>query len=128
MDARDPQLAHLVERVLAAEAGGESLDIRGGGTKAFYGGAPQGEPLQVGELAGISSYEPTELVATARAGTPLAGIPRAIPCRPDQKMGSSDQGDRHSIGMNQKIEFGEPSRVCRRHSCWEHQWPCKSRT
>ena len=48
--------------------------IVGGGTKDFYGNALQGEPLDVRPLAGISSYEPTELVVTVRAGTPLAEL------------------------------------------------------
>lgn len=70
----DPALLLLIDRVLAAQAGGEKLDIRGGGTKAFYGEAPQGEPLDVTSLKGISSYEPTELVVTARCGTALAEL------------------------------------------------------
>jgi FAD/FMN-containing dehydrogenase len=64
-------LRRLTERVRGAAAGGEQLDIRGGGTKAFYAEAPRGEPLSLAELAGVSSYEPSELVVTARAGTPL---------------------------------------------------------
>ncbi|MCP5883094.1 FAD-binding protein, partial [Klebsiella pneumoniae] len=43
-------------------------------TKHFYGEAAVGDPLEVSALAGISSYEPTELVVTARAGTPLAEL------------------------------------------------------
>lgn len=74
----DTALARLVDRVLTARATGEKLDIRGGGTKAFYGQAPRGEPLDVKPLAGISSHEPTELVVTARAGTPLAELEAAL--------------------------------------------------
>jgi len=64
-------LATLVDRVRAARADKTPLDIRGGGTKAFYGEAPQGELLDVTGLSGISSYEPSELVVTVQAGTPL---------------------------------------------------------
>jgi FAD/FMN-containing dehydrogenase len=67
-------LRRLTERVRAAAAGGEQLDIRGGGTKAFYAEAPRGEPLPLAELRGVSNYEPSELVVTARAGTPLAEL------------------------------------------------------
>ncbi len=74
----DPALARLIDRVRAARADRTTLEIRGGGTKAFYGGTPQGEPLDVRELAGISSYEPTELVVTVRAGTPLAELEAAL--------------------------------------------------
>ena len=69
---KDAALQGLIEQVLAARAAKSKLDIRGGGTKVWYGEAPHGEPLDTRPLAGISSYEPTELVVTARAGTPLA--------------------------------------------------------
>ena len=70
----DAALDALVDRVRAARADRTALAIRGGATKAFYGEAPRGEPLDVRALAGISSYEPSELVVTARAGTPLAEL------------------------------------------------------
>ena len=74
MDPRDPALARLIDQVDRARSQRAPLDIRGGGTKTFYGGPPKGEPLEVKELEGISSYEPTELVVTARAGTALAEL------------------------------------------------------
>jgi glycolate oxidase FAD binding subunit len=52
----------------------QPLRIRGGGSKDFYGGPLVGEPLEVGAYRGIVSYEPSELVLTARAGTPLAEL------------------------------------------------------
>ncbi len=70
----DPALAVLVERVRAAQAANTPLAIAGQGSKAFYGGRVHGEPLDMTALAGISSYEPTELVVTARAGTPIAEL------------------------------------------------------
>ena len=74
----DPALQTLVERVQQARAARGTLCIRGGDTKAFYGEAPRGEPLDMGGLSGISSYEPTELVVTVRAGTPLAELEAAL--------------------------------------------------
>ena len=74
----DAALAELVERVRAAAADGTPLCIAGRGTKAFYGGASVGEPLRTTGLTGISSYEPTELVITARAGTPLVELEAAL--------------------------------------------------
>jgi FAD/FMN-containing dehydrogenase len=74
MDAQDPVLQALMEQVRSATAMGSPLDIRGGGSKSFYGEARQGTPLEVRPLQGISSYEPSELVVTARAGTPLAEL------------------------------------------------------
>jgi len=40
-----PALAALVDRVRQARADKTLLDIRGGDSKAFYGGDRQGEPL-----------------------------------------------------------------------------------
>ncbi len=70
--------ADLQGRVQQAVANRTPLQIVGGGTKAFYGRAPQGEPLSIAGHAGIVSYEPTELVLTARSGTPLAEIEAAL--------------------------------------------------
>ncbi len=50
------------------------LRIAGSGSKAFYGRAPHGDALDATQYRGIVAYEPTELVVTARAGTPLAEI------------------------------------------------------
>lgn len=70
----DPALQLLVDRVNSARAAGAQLCIRGGGSKDFYGEALQGELLDTRVLEGISSYEPTELVVTARCGTSLAEL------------------------------------------------------
>ena len=67
-------LKHITDRILAAAADQTPLRIRGGGTKDFYGQSLQGEVLDIGPLAGITSYEPTELVVTVRAGTPVAEL------------------------------------------------------
>ncbi len=74
----DPQLQAIVDRVQSARAAKTPLNICGGNTKAFYGQPPRGEPLDMRGLAGISSYEPSELVVTARAGTPLAELEAAL--------------------------------------------------
>lgn len=67
-------LEAMVERVRAAAASATPLCIRGGGSKDFYGEPPQGELLDTRPLTGIVSYEPSELVVTVRAGTPLAEL------------------------------------------------------
>jgi glycolate oxidase FAD binding subunit len=69
-------LQQLVDQVQTARAQKQALEIRGGGSKAFYGEplARAAVPLDLRPLAGISSYEPSELVVTARAGTPLAEL------------------------------------------------------
>ncbi len=67
-------IAGLSERVRAAAAAGRPLRLRGGGSKDFYGQALRGELLDTAALAGVVSYEPSELVVTARAATPLAEL------------------------------------------------------
>ena len=74
MQDLDTATRPLADQILAASAEGEPLRIRGGGSKDFYGQAFQGEVLDVRPLAGISSYEPSELVVTVRAGTRLAEL------------------------------------------------------
>jgi len=69
-----PNLAQLIEQVRAAHNAQEPLEIRGGGTKAFYGEAPVGQVLDTRVHAGIVSYEPTELVVTAACGTSLSEL------------------------------------------------------
>jgi len=69
----DP-IVHLADVIREAAARKRALCIRGGGTKDFYGGEPRGDVLDTRPLRGIVSYEPTELVITARAGTPLEEI------------------------------------------------------
>lgn len=67
--------AQFIERLRDAQ---EPLRIRGGGTKDFYGNPSRGELLDVSGHRGILNYEPTELVITARGGTPLAEIEAAL--------------------------------------------------
>ncbi|MBI3576091.1 MAG: glycolate oxidase subunit GlcE [Gammaproteobacteria bacterium] len=68
----------LAEAVKAAAQKHTPLAITGSGSKRFYTGKPDGEPLDVTGHRGIVSYEPTELVVTTRAGTPLAEIEAAL--------------------------------------------------
>ena len=82
MGRMDSLLTTLADRVRAAAADHTPLRIRGGGSKAFlaataHTGAP-GQPLEMQGLRGITSYEPSELVVTARAGTPLAELEAAL--------------------------------------------------
>jgi len=73
-----PVLARLIDQVQTARAAKGTLCIVGGRTKDWYGHAAHGEPLDVKPLAGISSYEPTELVVTVRAGTLLEDLETAL--------------------------------------------------
>ena len=83
MQSLDIAISQVCERVRAAHADGHSLRIRGGGSKNFYTGLAQA-PLSAGAapaqwletraLAGVVSYEPSELVVVVGAGTPLAEL------------------------------------------------------
>ena len=70
----NPELHAIAERIRAATAAGTPLRIRGGGSKDFYGEPVDGDLLDTRALSGITSYEPSELVVTALAGTPLAEL------------------------------------------------------
>jgi glycolate oxidase FAD binding subunit len=78
MSAQDPTLVRLIDQVNGARARAAPLEIRGGGSKLFYGEPAVGEPLDVTCLTGIASYEPTELVVTVRAGTRLGDLEAAL--------------------------------------------------
>jgi len=68
----------LVAQVKKAADQGQALRIVGGDSKAFYGRHGDGTPLQLVNHHGIVSYDPTELVITARAGTSLNEIDSAL--------------------------------------------------
>ena len=71
-------MQNLIEQfrqtILAAGRDKRPLFIAGSGSKSFYGRGTQGDTLDATAYNGIVSYEPTELVLTARAGTPLTEI------------------------------------------------------
>jgi len=67
--------AALLAQVEAARAARTPLTIRGGDSKAFLGrAADTGTVIDTRGHRGIVHYDPTELVVTARAGTPLADV------------------------------------------------------
>lgn len=71
-------IQQLSETIRKAAAEQTLLRIRGSGSKDFYGLALIGEVLDTRALTGIVDYEPTELVMTARAGTPLREVEQAL--------------------------------------------------
>jgi glycolate oxidase FAD binding subunit len=64
-------MLEIAEHIRAAQG---PLRIRAGGTRDWYGESLMGEVLDVSAHSGIVSYEPGELVLTAKCGTPLAEI------------------------------------------------------
>jgi len=67
-------IAQFSDAIRAAAGQHQSLCLRGSGSKDFYGGRLSGAALDARPYCGIASYEPKELVLTARAGTTLAEI------------------------------------------------------
>ncbi|MCU0937315.1 MAG: glycolate oxidase subunit GlcE [Gammaproteobacteria bacterium] len=68
----------LREAVARACAEQTPLRVRGGDSKAFYGRRTAGQTLDLADHRGIVAYEPSELVLTARAGTPLSEVEAAL--------------------------------------------------
>jgi glycolate oxidase FAD binding subunit len=71
-------IERFAEVVRAASGRQAPLRLRGGGTKDFYGQALEGEVLDTRGHSGVVSYEPSELVITARCGTRLSEVEAAM--------------------------------------------------
>lgn len=77
IEAKDPQI--MAEVIAAAAADGRRLGLQGGGSKIGLGQPMTvDDQLDLSGWRGITSYEPEELVLSARAGTPLADIEVAL--------------------------------------------------
>lgn len=101
------QAALLLEQVRSARDTGRPLHIVGGRSKDFLGRACEGIPLDTRGHCGIVSYDPAELVITARAGTPLADLEAALdaagqilPCEPPDFTGRATVGGMVATGLS----------------------------
>ena len=81
--------ATLLEQVHRALENATPLRIQGSNSKAFLGRIVAGEVLDTRSHRGVVAYDPTELVITARCGTPLSeltyildGSQQMLPCEP----------------------------------------------
>lgn len=74
MTADNDASESLATQVRDAFAAGSALRIVGSDSKFRLGRPVAGAPLDVTAHRGIVAYEPSELVVTARAGTPLAEV------------------------------------------------------
>ena len=70
--------AEFIERIKSASAHKTPLRIQGGASKHWYGQSPTGELLDTRSYAGIIDYDPTELVISARCGTPLSELQKTL--------------------------------------------------
>src|SRR5260370_40714770 len=79
-DAKDAEAA-----VQWALAEGKALELVGQGSKRAIGRPAQTDlTLDLSGLAGVTLYEPEELVLSARAGTPLAEIEALVAAKGQQ--------------------------------------------
>ena len=106
-----------MERVRQAAAQGGLLCVRGGASKDFHGQMLQGEWLDTAGLSGVVSYEPSELVVTVQAGTPLceleallAASGQCLPFEPPHFV-SADGVDRATCGGMVAAGLSGPARA-----------------
>jgi glycolate oxidase FAD binding subunit len=71
-------LDELAQRIREAAQNKAPLRIRGAGSKDFYAQSLSGDLFDVSGYRGIIDYEPSELVISARAGTPIAEIEKTL--------------------------------------------------
>jgi glycolate oxidase FAD binding subunit len=96
----------LIEQVRCAYVSGSPVRIRGGNSKSFLGRPVQGEELDTRSHRGIVSYDPTELVITVRAGTPLVLLSETLreagqmlPCEPPEFQDRATVGGAVASGL-----------------------------
>jgi glycolate oxidase FAD binding subunit len=102
----------LSDRLRAAAVARTLLELRGSGSKGFYGRAVRGEILSLQEHRGILHYDPRELVLTARSGTPLAEIETAL-CEAGQHLAFDPPhfGPHATLGGTIACGLGGPARA-----------------
>ncbi len=75
----EQQAKQIAGQVRSAMAAGQTLAIQGAGSKSFYGHAISTDSsLALQPYRGIISYEPSELVITVAAGTPISEVESAL--------------------------------------------------
>jgi glycolate oxidase FAD binding subunit len=99
--------ARLIAQVQRAIAQHKPLRIRGSDSKRFLGRDVHGEELDTRSHRGIVAYDPTELVITARAGTPLSELNavlddanQMLPCEPPLFDGAGTIGGAVASGLS----------------------------
>jgi glycolate oxidase FAD binding subunit len=97
----------VIAKIQDAVSRGVPLRIRGGGSKDFYGEPAHGEELSTLGLSGITSYEPSELVVTVKAGTPLSKLEsvlaergQCLPFEPPHFAGNATVGGMVAGGLS----------------------------
>lgn len=99
--------ASLLEQVNQALQNATPLRIQGSNSKAFLGRNVAGKVLDTRSHRGIVSYDPTELVITARCGTPLTELAEVLdaaqqmlPCEPPSFADGATVGGMIASGLS----------------------------
>jgi len=105
IDSNDDS-ASLLEQVRQAIADHTPLRICGAGSKNHLGRPVSGRDIDTRSHRGIVAYEPSELVVTVRAGTPLSVLNAALedagqmlPCEPPTFDGTATVGGMVATGL-----------------------------
>lgn len=103
--------ADLQAQVNEALAANTPLNIVGGNTKRWYGTPSNHPTLSLAEHQGIVNYEPTELVITARSGTPLKYIEATLAASGQQLPFEPPHfGESATLGGTIACNFSGPAR------------------
>lgn len=102
----------LLQQVQQAVATGTTVRIVGSDSKAFYGGDCQAAtPISMFDHCGVIDYEPSELVLSARSGTPLDDI-KALLAQHGQMLAFEPPafGEKATLGGTLACGFSGPRR------------------
>lgn len=103
--------ADLQAQVNDALSANTPLSIVGGNTKNWYGNPSDHQILSLAEHQGIINYEPTELVITARSGTPLKHIEATLAAAGQQLPFEPPHfGENATLGGTIACNFSGPAR------------------
>jgi glycolate oxidase FAD binding subunit len=116
---RPPDEKALAEAIASAASKGEPLEIVAGASKRGFGRPVKAETtLDVSGLGGIVSYEPAELVLTARPATPLSAIKaelranrQMLACEPPDWKGLMGTNAEPTLGGVVACNLAGPRRV-----------------
>jgi glycolate oxidase FAD binding subunit len=103
--------AVLVNAIADARASSATLSITGHGSKAHWLAASSGQMLTTAEHTGIVEYQPSELVVTVRAGTPIKDL--VLELAQNQQALASDPpqlGGLGTVGGAMAAGFSGPAR------------------
>ncbi len=73
IESRDISSA-LEQVIVEASEKDQALQLKGSGSKTFYGRQATGDLLDTAAHSGVINYEPRELVITVRSGTPVSQL------------------------------------------------------